>query len=174
MEEKSFDSITVTDITSAAGFNRLTFYYHFEDKYDLLNWIYYHEIILTFKNNLDKMPWNESLRIVLEIIRSEKKYYVNAFAYDNREFRKYMVEAVVELFMGLIGEWAGEQYVREEDIRFVSTFLAYGIVGLVVEWVESNMEDPPDEMIEYIRNLLEDIKLLTISRFLKNTFEHND
>jgi probable dihydroxyacetone kinase regulator len=174
MEEKSFDSITVTDITSASHLNRLTFYYHFEDKYDLLNWIYYNEIILTFKKNLDKMNWTESLKIVLNKMRDERKYYMNAFAYDNKEFRKYMVDAVVELFISIILEWAGDQYIKEEDNRFVSTFFAYGIVGMVIDWVQDDMRESPEGMIEYIRNLVEDIKLLAISRYLKGTFEQND
>ena len=41
--EKSFDKISIADITSTCGLNRQTFYYHFEDKYELLNWIYYTE-----------------------------------------------------------------------------------------------------------------------------------
>ena len=36
---KSFDKITIADITQQSGYNRQTFYYHFRDKYELLNWI---------------------------------------------------------------------------------------------------------------------------------------
>ena len=45
MEKKSFEKITISDITDECGLNRQTFYYHFKDKYDLLNWIFYNEII---------------------------------------------------------------------------------------------------------------------------------
>ena len=48
MKENDFDSITITDITDACDLNRLTFYYHFKDKYDLLNWIFYNEAITPF------------------------------------------------------------------------------------------------------------------------------
>ena len=34
---KSFDKITIADITQQSGYNRQTFYYHFRDKYELLN-----------------------------------------------------------------------------------------------------------------------------------------
>jgi AcrR family transcriptional regulator len=34
--EKEFKDITIKDITTEAMVNRATFYYHFEDKYDLL------------------------------------------------------------------------------------------------------------------------------------------
>ena len=61
MEVKSFESITVNDITEACDLNRLTFYYHFEDKYALLNWIYYNEIILEFRNSFSEKSWNANL-----------------------------------------------------------------------------------------------------------------
>lgn len=37
---KILDKITVADITNHCGVNRQTFYYHFNDKYELLNWRY--------------------------------------------------------------------------------------------------------------------------------------
>ena len=35
--EKPFDKISIADITSDCGLNRQTFYYHFQDKYELLS-----------------------------------------------------------------------------------------------------------------------------------------
>ena len=171
MEVKPFDSITVSDITSDCGLNRLTFYYHFEDKYALLNWIYNNEIILTFKNNLNQISWTENLQEVLEINIRDRNYYRNALAYDNKEFRRYMHEAVINLFTDIINDWVGEQYIDQEDSRFVSKIFAYGVVGMVVEWVENDMPESPERMVEYIRNLSEDIKLIAITRYFKSTLE---
>ena len=47
LEHKSLDRVTVGDITTFCGLNRQTFYYHFEDKYALLNWIYYTCLLYT-------------------------------------------------------------------------------------------------------------------------------
>ena len=38
--KKDFSKISVSDIAGQCGLNRQTFYYHFQDKYELLNWIY--------------------------------------------------------------------------------------------------------------------------------------
>lgn len=173
MESKPFESITVTDITEACNLNRLTFYYHFEDKYALLNWIYYNEIILSFKNNLNVVSWTDNLKKALNTIKKEKVYYRNALAYDNNEFRKYMHDAVIELFMSIVNDWADDKYIDEEDNKFVSTFFGYGIVGMVIDWVERDMPESPESMIEHLQNLVEDIKLMAISRYLKTAFEQN-
>ena len=43
--EKTFDKISVKDISEKCGINRQTFYYHFIDKFDLLEWIYKTELL---------------------------------------------------------------------------------------------------------------------------------
>ena len=43
MRKKSFDKISISDITNNCYLNRQTFYYHFQDKYELMNYIYYNE-----------------------------------------------------------------------------------------------------------------------------------
>lgn len=39
MKSKSLSKITVSELIEACGVNRKTFYYHFQDIYDLLKWI---------------------------------------------------------------------------------------------------------------------------------------
>lgn len=46
MEKKLLSKITVTDLAEACGINRHTFYYHFRDIYDLVEWIYCSEVDL--------------------------------------------------------------------------------------------------------------------------------
>ena len=45
MGEMPFAKITVADICEKCDMNRKSFYYHFRDKYDLVNWIYDTEFI---------------------------------------------------------------------------------------------------------------------------------
>ena len=41
MRQRPFEKISVSDICNDCGINRKSFYYHFRDKYDLVNWIFY-------------------------------------------------------------------------------------------------------------------------------------
>ncbi len=45
LEKQPLSKITVTDITEDCEVNRHTFYYHFQDVYDLIDWIYENEAI---------------------------------------------------------------------------------------------------------------------------------
>ena len=50
MDTKPFQKISVSDICERCQMNRKSFYYHFKDKYDLMNWIYDTEFIGVAKN----------------------------------------------------------------------------------------------------------------------------
>ncbi len=39
LAQKPLSKITIADITEDCGMNRMTFYYHFQDIYDLIDWI---------------------------------------------------------------------------------------------------------------------------------------
>ena len=53
-QKQSFRKISVQKITHEAKINRQTFYYHFKDIYDLLEWIYKNEVIDEIDNKDDK------------------------------------------------------------------------------------------------------------------------
>ena len=41
--KKPLDKITIRDLTEDCGISRMTFYYHFKDIYDLVEWICYED-----------------------------------------------------------------------------------------------------------------------------------
>lgn len=67
MEEVPFDKIQVTHICERCNMNRKSFYYHFRDKYDLLNWIFDTEMISMIRNYTGKEPLEQYVEILREI-----------------------------------------------------------------------------------------------------------
>ena len=58
MEQKPFQKINVNDICEGCGMNRKSFYYHFKDKYDLVNWIFYTEFVSHIHVELYDNGWD--------------------------------------------------------------------------------------------------------------------
>lgn len=44
LQTRDFEEISVGEIARHCHISRNTFYYHFKDKYDVINWIFYSEI----------------------------------------------------------------------------------------------------------------------------------
>ena len=73
MEEMPFAKITVADICEKCGMNRKSFYYHFRDKYDLVNWIYDTEFISVARSRQYASGWDRIADLC-------------AYFYENRRF----------------------------------------------------------------------------------------
>ena len=89
---KILDKITVADITNHCGVNRQTFYYHFNDKYELLNWIYTEDLFKPLTKDLDFFNWGDKLVGLMHkaikdldlynhLGEKEKDIYARFFAY---------------------------------------------------------------------------------------------
>jgi probable dihydroxyacetone kinase regulator len=77
LQEKSLDKVTVVDIVETSAINRQTFYYHFQDKYELLVWIYFNELFAPNMEDISLENWDEKLGAILTQMQEEKKFYIN-------------------------------------------------------------------------------------------------
>lgn len=153
-KKKSFDKITVSDITEICGLNRQTFYYHFQDKFELVNWIYYNELIsivtddLTYDNGIDKVCQ------MLSKMKSEDYFYVNTLkASVKNEFEEYLFKVTSELFIDIIGRIAKNPTIDEDDIRFIAEFYAFGMTGTIISWASNGMKETPEYLAAHIKTL---------------------
>ena len=74
MKEQKLSKISISDICGACGMNRNSFYYHFKDKYDLINWIFYTE----FVSNIHLEEYKDALQLLEDIcdyLYQERDFY---------------------------------------------------------------------------------------------------
>ena len=65
LAEKPLNKITVTDIVNDCGLNRMTFYYHFKDIYDLLEWVCVADAEKALKGKHSYSNWQDGMYNVL-------------------------------------------------------------------------------------------------------------
>lgn len=169
MAKKPFEKITISDITSVCGLNRQTFYYHFQDKYELLNWIFYNEAITPFVNDLSFDNWSEKLLQMLKTIKNNSRFYANAMNTSyGAEFKDYMHKVSTNVFIDVIENIANGKTIAEDDKKFIAEFFSYGIIGSMISWVTNGMKEPPEVIISHIENLVNDCKRLAVSRYMNS------
>jgi probable dihydroxyacetone kinase regulator len=165
---KSFDKITVSDITKACGLNRQTFYYHFQDKFELINWIYYNDIISIF---IDNLTYENSIDKVLQMLKkmkTEEYFYRNTLkASIKNEFEEYLNKVVTELFCDIIGRIAKNSTMGENEIRFIAEFYSYGMTGTIVSWALHGMKETPENISTQIENLAYGTERFATTRYLE-------
>ena len=155
------EKISVNDIVDHAGVGRNTFYYHFEDKYDLVNWHFSQLADRSFRQMGSGCTLKEGLIKKFQFIQNEKRFFISAFqSRDYNSLMQYDYECILEFYTNIIKEKTGKSPNR--DIVFLLEMYCRGSIDMTVEWVRKNMNMEP----EAIANLL----ILALPRPLEELF----
>ena len=142
---KDLDKITISDITNDCGINRQTFYYHFKDIYDLLEWIYTNEVIGKIKNLETDNPtenWQQEFLYVFEYIIENKKFVYNTYYSVSRSFFLNFVYQQTNLVLTkAVNEKSKNMNIDEKNKKFIADFYKYGFVGIMLDWIDKGMQE---------------------------------
>ena len=72
MSKKPLDKITIRDITEDCGISRMTFYYHFKDIYDLVEWVCIQDASQALQGKKTYDTWHEGLMQIFEAVLENK------------------------------------------------------------------------------------------------------
>ena len=160
MKDSTFDKITVSDITEKSNVHRQTFYYHFQDRYELLDWIFQKEIFEPFSENVCSENIQEKFSNLFETMASNKKFYQNALQTNSDDLIRYISKIASDQFNELfknVSKESGFETDEEED-EIAAEFFGYGICGVIMDWAVRGMKVPPKAMTERIDKLFNSYK----------------
>ena len=107
MAEKPLDKITVTDLTEHCGVNRMTFYYHFKDIYDLVEWACVEEATRALAGKKTYDTWQQGFLQILQSLQKDKVFYINVYHSISREYiEQYLYKLTYDLMIGVVEERA--------------------------------------------------------------------
>lgn len=135
-KEKPYDKISISDIADRCGIKRQTFYYHFQDKYELLVWIYFNELFAPNMEDISLENWDEKLGAILTQMQEEKKFYINTIKHAEDYIIQYMLEVAEQTFEEAIDKLDEKSHLKNEERGIFARFFAYGICGIIVEWAK--------------------------------------
>lgn len=153
--QKPFDKITVTDITEDCGLNRMTFYYHFQDIYDLLEWTCQEDARKYLKNKKTYDTWQEGYLNIFYGALENKEFILNVYHSVRREYiEQYLDRVVSDLLLGVVEERAANMTVREKDKMFIAKFYQFSFVGTMLKWIDTGMKEKPEYIVERAATLI--------------------
>lgn len=155
LRNQPLDKITINDIAEDCGINRMTFYYHFKDIYDLVEWICVEDTknILQGKNQYD--TWQESFLKIFDAVRDNKPFILNVYRSIRREqIELYLNKVTYDFLIRVVEEKAVCMAVQDEDKKFIADFYKYAFVGLMLDWIRNDMKEDPEKIIERLGALM--------------------
>ncbi len=164
--KKPLTKITINDIADDCGINRMTFYYHFKDIYDLVEWACMEDARKALEENKTYDTWQQGFLQIFEAVRSNKPFVMNVYRCVHQEqVEKYLKPLVDDLILGVINEEAVGMTVREEDKDFIAQVYSYIFIGLMLDWIKDDMREDPADIVERLGKLIKGSVSAALAKF---------
>ena len=153
--QKPLNKITINDIAEDCGINRMTFYYHFKDIYDLVEWSCEEDAARALAGKKTYETWQQGLLQIFEAVQNNKPFILNVYRCISREqVENYLYRLTYDLLEGVVEEQARGMSVRAEDKAYIATLYKYMFVGLMLDWIKSDMKEPPQKMVNQLEQVI--------------------
>ena len=169
--KKPLDKITINDIAEDCGISRMTFYYHFKDIYDLVEWTCEEEARKALEGKKTYATWQEGFLQIFEAVKENKPFIMNVYHSVSREqIEIYLYKLTYELLIGVVEEQSAGMNVRDSDKKFIADFYKYAFVGLMLDWIRNDMKEDPNLIIERLGGLMHGNILRALEAYRVDTF----
>ena len=155
IRRKDADKITVKDLVEVCGISRQTFYYHFKDIYDLVDWIMVEDAAKALEGRQSFENWTDAFLDILHQVQDNKVLVMNVYRSVSREqVEQYLYKLLDSMLRDFVDRSAQGFTVQDADKQFIIDFYKYALVGMALEWIRRDMKEDPVRMTERLNVLL--------------------
>ena len=142
LEHKPLNKITIADITEQCGVNRQTFYYHFQDIMEVVEWYQDQALRQSIEKSLAAPSYKEAIRGVVYETFQHRQLISQLMASQRRKEMELLFSRAVQTYLQelLRGKGAGV-YGSPEDIETVISFCSFGLVGMMLSALNQKNPD---------------------------------
>lgn len=155
MAQTPFEKISVAQICENCDMHRKSFYYHFKDKYELLNWIFDTEIIKVIQKVPDPSDIDAQFSLIqnsLDYFYANRVFYRKAFQVRGQNsFREHFQEYIRPLIHNQLKFIFHGNEVDDFDIDLYSDV----VMCTMERWLLSYSHMPPDQVVTRLKLLIQ-------------------
>ena len=163
-EKRPIEKITIKEITDKAGVIRPTFYNHFQDKYELLEWIVIRELLEPMVPLIKNGMLDQALILLFTAIERERSFYSKFSRLEvQNSFDNIVTNCVKRVLLQIFEEEGAVQPVKYDWLvpELIAEYYAQSLCFVIRTWIHSGMSVEPKDLAEiynYImKHSLEDV-----------------
>lgn len=147
---RPLQKITVGAIASNCGMTSRSFYNHFLDKYDLVNWIFINQVEQVYAQLGTTLTWKELLIHLIHIMEERKSFYKSVLVDLSVEtnFKTEVIERSTDLLLAYINDTYSDIEDLAELTFQVGTYF-YGMMGMMELQLHKDKPIDVDKIAEY-------------------------
>lgn len=162
ISNSSVNDVSVSKLMKNVGMRRQSFYNHFIDIYDLIEWIFNQELSEIIQDNITYYSWKEVIEVTIIYFSNSKLYYNKIFKYtEQNNFLSYFKKYTMNLLRDIVN--SNTSYENNND-EFLLILFTNAIVYTIYDWItlDSNnyiqntvtTDDLIDKIISFIELLI--------------------
>ena len=159
MSQKSLNKITVSEIMRDCGMARQHFYYHFEDIYDAVRWMFDQEAVALLREHEGVMLWQDGLLQHFEYLQENRAVCLCALHSMSREHLKRFFQTDIHAIIQntLLGIAAELQYpASAREVALLTEVYVGALASMMENWLLGEIPESPEELIRFVDQLLKD------------------
>lgn len=173
LAEKEFEKVSVTDIMETAQMRRQTFYSHFLDKYELLEWIFKTELQEQIIDNLNYISGIGLLYEVFYFFDQNRPFYKALFKVQTQnDFLSYFQDYCLQMVVKIVAEY-GQDHLLDIPKAEKNFFFHYHAAALA-QIIKSNLQQTDADFFQLAQHT-ENLLLSFLKQHASNErTSHND
>ena len=151
MAKKSFDKITVKELLEACDLSRPTFYYHFQDIYALMEWMFNNEMVDLLRKSKDCLTWDDGILLLVRYAKENRAVCLCAYkSVGDDALRRMFFENVASILKVFVDNLNADIGAKPEHVDFITAFYTQAFASALLSWIQSGMKESPEEMLELL------------------------
>ncbi len=166
LETKTLEHITVKDIVQDCGTTRQAFYYHFDDIYSLLEWVYIQEAASLLENHRDINNWQQGYSLILDWMYGNKQLVINTFRSVSRDYLEtFLYDWLFPMIFEVVQTMSAEMNVKKEYKEFIARFYTLSLVAISLDWVRAGMKETPENIVWQVETIMKDNFMRALEKY---------
>lgn len=148
-EKKDLRKITIADLQALSGVSRQTFYNHFRDKYDLIQYVYQHRVISFFDDPSQKLDYYTATLSCLQCDARYRGFMQQACRMTGpNSLTEFMYAHSVHWDRTMHQTILGRRLTEEE--KLISDYHSAAVVRLRIRWIQEGLPCPARQLMSDI------------------------
>lgn len=156
LQTKPISAISITDLVNQCGVSRQSFYYYFDDIYDLIEWYFIQETEKALNEFSDIDSWQTGYIRIMRWAQKNKALIMNTYRSIQREYIEvFMYRVLYQYIIKVVLSEAEGLQVTETQCASVAQFYTLAINAVSLEWIRTGMKEEPETLSENVNFMIE-------------------
>lgn len=166
LREKPLEQIRVRELADRCGIRRQSFYYHFNDVYELLDWSISREREHLLRRQEEFVTWQQVYLDLQQYMAENRAYYQTVLRVRGRERLWGMLEPAFQNVMEGVGEYYRKNIPEDMTVQMEKEFSVWqenkiNLAQVLLEaWINGSVDITPEDVIREAEGV-------TVSVFLR-------